>query len=575
MVLLSLGMTQGLVELTNLALKGFLSSDFKSNNDLFRLNEEEILLLDYDIAVGKYAEQIVCNYVDNLLATINPVEPSLLSKPDTHPCKRSFHDLSSDNLDLDYAELVNSVQKHVCSSLYFLKDKEGKLICTFNYPFDLCSKTHLEFLKVHSKDGSAKYRAEIRTARIDSRFNRHQRVQLQGCSANCDISIVIDYNSCLEYLTKYASKPKKISSVAKDAFVHVANSVNEENFDSVKVIKKLMMRAVGLHDMSIQEVCHQILKLKLHSSSFEVLTVSLDGSRKVENIEGELISKWSQLDLYAHREDISSKIEFRNSNFVNFHANFCLKNSEIKRRPKAVVITTIPIYSSYRKGVNYGKYCKYNLIKYKVWRRTISSLWGDEEESDESFIARWEQFLQTDEASELVPEHAYELENVDFIQPENDCETEENVIEVDEEQKEWMFLSKLHNNEVQNENDSTEFESEKVDPDYFARFTENMSVQDIADVPSWIYSQKSLFVNNNISVPVNEGMNIAKFNVQQRKAFNLVINHAESGSTDQLLLSIVGKAGSRKSFLINRLRYALGEKCFISACSFWYCCIQC
>ena len=87
--------------------------------------------------------------------------------------------------------------------------------------------------------------------------------------------------------------------------------------------------------------------------------------------------------------------------------------------------------------------------------------------------------MQTDEASELAPEHAYELENLDYIQPENDGETEENVIEVDEEQEQWLFLSKLHNNEAQNENDSTEFESE-LDPDYFPRLTENMSVQERA-----------------------------------------------------------------------------------------------
>ena len=38
----------------------------------------------------------------------------------------------------------------------------------------------------------------------------------------------------------------------------------------------------GLHGMSLKKVCHQILKQKLFSSSFEVITVSLDGSQNVQ-----------------------------------------------------------------------------------------------------------------------------------------------------------------------------------------------------------------------------------------------------------------------------------------------------
>ena len=71
------------------------------------------------------------------------------------------------------------------------------------------------------------------------------------------ISVVIDYYSCLEYLTKYAFKPEKLSTIAKEAFTHESKTISED-FDSTKIIKKLMMRTVGLRDMSIQEVCHLI-----------------------------------------------------------------------------------------------------------------------------------------------------------------------------------------------------------------------------------------------------------------------------------------------------------------------------
>ena len=235
----------GLIELTKCALKGYLANIFKEKNES-NLSGDAIILLDFDIENGIDAERVVCEYVDNLLTTINPIEPSLWSNPERHPCKRSFTSLSSDeNYNHDYAEMVNSVQKHTCSSMYCLRKKGNDFICRFKYPFDEFAKTHISFTKVNTKDGSEKYRAEIVTARNDPRLNRH-RVQLQGWRANCDISVVIDYHSCLEYLTK----PEKITSVVKDAFAHLSKTVTENDvfFYFDRIVKTLMMRAVGLRD---------------------------------------------------------------------------------------------------------------------------------------------------------------------------------------------------------------------------------------------------------------------------------------------------------------------------------------
>ena len=46
-----------------------------------------------------------------------------------------------------------------------------------------------------------------------------------------------------------------------------------------------MMKAVGQRDMSIQEVMHQILSIKIVSSSFQVISISLDNSRKITPAE--------------------------------------------------------------------------------------------------------------------------------------------------------------------------------------------------------------------------------------------------------------------------------------------------
>lgn len=75
-------------------------------------------------------------------------------------------------------------------------------------------------------------------------MNNHQRVQLQGWRANCDIQIIIDHHACVEYLAKYAAKGEPKSQQLKDTFSAVIKTSSFEN-DTKKVIKKLMMKTLG------------------------------------------------------------------------------------------------------------------------------------------------------------------------------------------------------------------------------------------------------------------------------------------------------------------------------------------
>ena len=112
------------------------------------------------------------------------------------------------------------------------------------------------------------------TKRNDSRLNRHQQLQLQGWRTYCDILIVTDCNACVEYLDKYTSK----SSVVKTAYV-VSKLIDRSDVHAT--FKKIMLRTVGNRDHSIQEVMHHLLSLKYVSASFDVISASLDGTRKV------------------------------------------------------------------------------------------------------------------------------------------------------------------------------------------------------------------------------------------------------------------------------------------------------
>ena len=100
------------------------------------------------------------------------------------------------------------VQRHTCSSNYCLRKKgnDSDLKCRFNFLFEFCIKTKLEFEPIHSKSKDTVYKAKIVTKRNDSRLYNHQHLQLQGWRANCDIQAVIDYHACVEYLANMHQK---------------------------------------------------------------------------------------------------------------------------------------------------------------------------------------------------------------------------------------------------------------------------------------------------------------------------------------------------------------------------------
>ena len=272
----------------------------------------------------------ICDYVDSLLSTWNPMLPSQSnwSKSIVHPCKQHYLDLSHDEQCHDYVNLLNTVQRHTrCSTNYCLKrkDNESDLKCRFNYPFNLCDKTKLEFEKIHTKDRSTQYRAKIITQRNDPWLNNHQRVQLQGWRANCDIQVVIDHHACVEYLAKYAAKGEPKSQQLKDTFNAVIKSSSLED-EPNKLIKKLMMKSLGEWDFSAQETMHHFLSLKLHSTTFHVKSFSLNGSRRLQksgDAKNKNCTNDSFLHIYANRKVFSNKFpDIMKTNFLEFATKY-------------------------------------------------------------------------------------------------------------------------------------------------------------------------------------------------------------------------------------------------------------
>ncbi len=97
----------GLCQLTQTALKGFLAQKCKNENDCPDTTE-----LDNDIEAGQRAADMVCQYVDWLLSTVNPNPPDedMWIRPEMHPCQRSHSDIPEHEKQSDYVDLLNMVQ---------------------------------------------------------------------------------------------------------------------------------------------------------------------------------------------------------------------------------------------------------------------------------------------------------------------------------------------------------------------------------------------------------------------------------------------------------------------------------
>ncbi len=543
----------GLCQLTQTALKGFLAQKCKDENDYSDTTE-----LDNDIEAGQRAADTVCQYVDWLLSTVNPNPPDedMWIRPETHPCQRSHSDIPEHEKQSDYVDLLNMVQRHTrCSTSYCLRKKsnETELKCRFHFPFDHCPQTKLEFEKIHTLGDNEHYRAKIVTKRNDSRLNNHQRLQLQGWRANCDIQVVIDHYACVEYLTKYAAKGEPRSPMLKQAFNSIVQNV-DSNSDPHRAIKKVVMKSLGERDYAAQETMHHLLSLKLHSSSFKVMPVSLNGSRRVRNTaeEGESCTDYSLLDVYANREQYENSQDVMNMNFVEFATTYKVVNNELKKLPENVIPRIFPTYSPNPKGPNFGLYCKYQLLRYKPWQTTQNNAWGGQEATDEILINSWQDFLQTPYGQSNVPDWFDKLQAVILSQEPEDEPSEEQ----ERTREEWMILSDLRT-----PFDNSEQTSESTHDWHLDRA--NYSEQQIHEMPTWIKTNKEEYtIDEQYDI-----VDVNSFSEMQKLAYDIVNSHFHDTSSNKepLCLIINGVAGTGKSYLINALRNLLQSKCAVTA----------
>jgi hypothetical protein len=344
--------------------------------------------------------------------------------------------------------------------------------------------------------------------------------------------------------------------------MHLASSIVRNvdvNSDPHKAIKKVVMKTLGERDYSAQEVMHHLFSLKLHSSSFNVVPVSLNGSRRVHtnhSVDNGNISCTSNspLDVYANRQDYDSSPETMNLNFVQFTTKYKEDDGNLTKVPDNAIPRIFPTYSSNPKGPNFPNYCKYQSLRYKPWKHTQNYAWGNQEPCDEVFVSQWQEFLQTPYAQANVPDWFDKLENAiqSKKKPENSPQEQDSV-----DREEWMVISDLR----------TPFEnSEQTESTgYWHQDRASYTDQQIGEMPNWIKTMKEQS-STTVQQPYDV-VDISSFSRMQQLAYNILKTHFqdESPEKEPLCLIIIGEAGTDKSYLINAIRNLLQSKCAVTA----------
>ena len=108
------------------------------------------------------------------------------------------------------------------------------------------------------------------------------------------------------------------------------------------------------------------------------------------------------------------------------------------------------IYSSYSsnpKSKHYPQYCKYQLIKYKLWQEQVTNAWNNLPDTDDTYSTCYHQFITNHDTAQYPPHLEEELELLEqYVQDSitDEYETDEtDEVEPQHEQEDWMILT-LH-----------------------------------------------------------------------------------------------------------------------------------
>ena len=192
---------------------------------------------------------------------------------------------------------------------------------------------------------------------------------LRHWRANVDLQIIEDVTACSRYLTKYVAKCEPRSIPASEIYSKCVSSINPSISDPTKtVIRKYMIQSVGERDFSAQETAHLLQSLPLYSCSFNFVTVSLDGNRRVLTTRSaeDLATEPSLLDSYANRMEYyaASFPDVNSLHLVQFVSKYSVSKADTRTNPVVVykMYLQFELVELYRKYVNFSQNSCYSVV---------------------------------------------------------------------------------------------------------------------------------------------------------------------------------------------------------------------
>eukprot|EP00794_Sanderia_malayensis_P018458 gene18459-20309_t len=274
--------------------------------------------------------------------------------------------------------------------------------------------------------------------------------------------------------------------------------------------------SLGERDFSAQETMHLLLSLKLHSSSFNVVPVSLTGSRKlrnqfhfnISNDNVDISTENSLLDAYSNRQHYDNSPEFLNMNLAQFAAKYKIYQNQLVTLPKNVVPRIFPTYSPNAAGANFPLYCKFQLLRYNPWTGSQNNAWGCDNPTEESFVNAWQEFLQTPYAQSNVLDWFDKLENVISNQEQQFGYSPD---ECQNTQEEWMAFASLNSTNDHQSSESCNYDWQVA--------RNNYTQQQIGEMSQWIKYKRDKESLHQTQEQYD--VNINDLNMKQRLAYDL------------------------------------------------------
>lgn len=149
---------------------------------------------------------------------------------------------------------------------------------------------------------------KVVTDRNHGMINDHNPLMSTFWQANTDLQCIVDPKACVEYCCKYSTKGEKASE-AVDKLITEVTAWGDDDANSKKMLRRLMIKANGKRDWSKAEASGLVLQIPLVHSSHNFIMVNLLGGRhvKLRAEDGEQLeddadaTTKSILDHYAER----------------------------------------------------------------------------------------------------------------------------------------------------------------------------------------------------------------------------------------------------------------------------------